>query len=129
MSAEDGTGGAEDRGHWPHGSRNVSERRFLADGHGRRIQLAGALRVFGEYVRGLRHLHGLGPTVTVFGSARFREDEPYYRLARQMGRGLAEAGYTVMTGYGTIDPRDLELVHVTDDVDEAIERIRRPRGG
>jgi uncharacterized protein (TIGR00730 family) len=36
----------------------------------------------------------------VFGSARFGEDHRYYRLAREIGHGLAEAGFTVMTGGG-----------------------------
>jgi uncharacterized protein (TIGR00730 family) len=38
--------------------------------------------------------------VTVFGSARFKEDHPYYVLARELGAKLAEAGFTVMTGGG-----------------------------
>jgi uncharacterized protein (TIGR00730 family) len=38
--------------------------------------------------------------VTVYGSARFKEDNPYYVLARTMGKALAESGFTVMTGGG-----------------------------
>jgi uncharacterized protein (TIGR00730 family) len=38
--------------------------------------------------------------VTVFGSARFKEDHPYYVMAREVGRGLAELGFTVVTGGG-----------------------------
>jgi hypothetical protein len=38
--------------------------------------------------------------VTVFGSARFKEDHRYYGLAREVGRELARAGFTVMTGGG-----------------------------
>jgi uncharacterized protein (TIGR00730 family) len=38
--------------------------------------------------------------VTVFGSARFTEDQPYYQLAREVGARLARAGFTVMTGGG-----------------------------
>jgi uncharacterized protein (TIGR00730 family) len=38
--------------------------------------------------------------VTVFGSARFKEEHPYYRLARDVGNRLARAGFTVMTGGG-----------------------------
>jgi hypothetical protein len=45
-------------------------------------------------------LYELGRTVTVFGSARFGEDHRYYQLAREIGQGLAEAGFTVMTGGG-----------------------------
>jgi uncharacterized protein (TIGR00730 family) len=36
----------------------------------------------------------------VFGSARFREDQPHYQLARAVGAKLAKAGFTVMTGGG-----------------------------
>jgi uncharacterized protein (TIGR00730 family) len=38
--------------------------------------------------------------VTVFGSARFTEKQPYYGLARTVGQGLARMGFTVMTGGG-----------------------------
>ena len=38
--------------------------------------------------------------VTVFGSARFPETHRYYALGREVGRRLAEAGFTVMTGGG-----------------------------
>jgi uncharacterized protein (TIGR00730 family) len=38
--------------------------------------------------------------VTVYGSARFREDHPYYQLARSMGKQLAQEGFSVMTGGG-----------------------------
>jgi uncharacterized protein (TIGR00730 family) len=56
--------------------------------------------ILAELIRGFRALHFVGPCVTVFGSARFKEDHPYYAMARQVGRGLAEAGFTVMTGGG-----------------------------
>ena len=51
-------------------------------------------------MHGFRTLHFVGPCVTVFGSARFREDQPHYQLARQVGGELARAGFTVMTGGG-----------------------------
>jgi uncharacterized protein (TIGR00730 family) len=51
-------------------------------------------------VRGFRALHFVGPCVTVFGSARFTEEHPFYALARQIGGRLAEMGFTVMTGAG-----------------------------
>ncbi len=38
--------------------------------------------------------------MTVFGSARFKEDHPYYAMAREIGRGLAGLGFTVVTGGG-----------------------------
>jgi hypothetical protein len=51
-------------------------------------------------MRGFRALHFVGPCVTVFGSARFPEGHRHYELARAVGRGLAKAGFTVMTGGG-----------------------------
>jgi uncharacterized protein (TIGR00730 family) len=57
-------------------------------------------RIEAEFVRGFKGLHEVGPAVTVFGSARFKEDHPYYRLARQVGAELARAGFAVLTGGG-----------------------------
>ena len=57
-------------------------------------------KVFGEYITGCRELHDIGRAVTVFGSARFAKDHRYYQLAREVGRELAESGYTVITGGG-----------------------------
>ncbi|MBI3637337.1 MAG: TIGR00730 family Rossman fold protein [Candidatus Rokubacteria bacterium] len=51
-------------------------------------------------MRGFRALHFVGPCVTVFGSARLKEDHPYYAMARDIGRGLAGLGFTVVTGGG-----------------------------
>ncbi len=74
--------------------------RFLHGPQQRRLELGRAVRIFFEFMRGFRALHFTGPCVTVFGSARFPEDHPYYRLARETGARLARAGFTVMTGGG-----------------------------
>lgn len=67
----------------------------------RHFELFFALKVFWEFIRGFRALHFVGPSVTVFGSARFREGHPYYESARLIGRRIAEdLGMTVMTGGG-----------------------------
>ncbi|MEO0006182.1 MAG: hypothetical protein RJA20_378 [Bacteroidota bacterium] len=67
----------------------------------RHFELFFALKVFWEFIRGFRALHFVGPSVTVFGSARFREGHPYYESARLVGRRIAEdLGMTVMTGGG-----------------------------
>lgn len=58
------------------------------------------LRILREFIRGFRVLHFAGPCVTVFGSARFKEDHPYYQLAREVGSALVHLGFTVMTGGG-----------------------------
>jgi uncharacterized protein (TIGR00730 family) len=85
---------------WGKGTRDASERRFLRGPRPRGLELAEAARIFGECLKGFRHLHFVGPCVTVFGSARFNADHAYYGLARELGGRLAEAGFTVMTGGG-----------------------------
>jgi uncharacterized protein (TIGR00730 family) len=57
-------------------------------------------RIMEEFERGFTRLQKLGPAVTVFGSARFKPGHRYYELARDVGRKLAEAGLTVITGGG-----------------------------
>jgi len=76
------------------------ERRFLRGPQSRSFELSLAVDIFLEYIAGFRHFHFIGPCVTVFGSARFKEDHPYYALARQIGGLLVDAGFTVMTGGG-----------------------------
>ncbi|HMN96981.1 MAG TPA: TIGR00730 family Rossman fold protein [Phycisphaerales bacterium] len=77
-----------------------ADRRFLEGPRGRLEELGRIVRISMEFLRGLRSLHFVGPCVTVFGSARFPETHPYYMLAREVGRGLARAGFTIMTGGG-----------------------------
>lgn len=57
-------------------------------------------RIMREFQMGFKRLHKLGPAVTVFGSARFKEGTPEYALAVEMGRELAKAGFAVLTGGG-----------------------------
>jgi len=76
------------------------ERRFLAGPLRRREEFFRVLRIAAEFIRGFRAFHFLPPAVTVFGSARFSESDPEYATARELGRRLAEEGFTVMTGGG-----------------------------
>lgn len=82
----------------PKGSED--ERYFLEGPHSRWKELSFFLRVTKEFFNGVRKLHFIGPSVTVFGSARFKEDHKYYKLARQVGQEVAKLGFTVMTGGG-----------------------------
>ncbi|MFL5675240.1 MAG: TIGR00730 family Rossman fold protein [Chloroflexota bacterium] len=59
-----------------------------------------ALRILGEFVEGFDAMARVGPAVTVFGSARTLPADPVYETARAIGRGLAEAGFAVITGGG-----------------------------
>jgi hypothetical protein len=87
-------------GHWPYASRSRAEERLLSGRRAGRSELQSALQIFAEFIRGFRRLQGLGPCVTVFGSARFDEEHRYYQLAEEIGERIARAGYTVMTGGG-----------------------------
>jgi hypothetical protein len=78
----------------------TAERRFLRGPQPRSSELWRTIRIGMEFIKGFRELHFVGPCVTVFGSARFPEGHRYYELAREVGRRLAEAGFTVMTGGG-----------------------------
>lgn len=57
-------------------------------------------RIQSEFVEGFDTLAGLGPAVTIFGSARTPADHPMYEAARQLGRMCAERGMAVITGGG-----------------------------
>ncbi len=82
------------------GGLTPEESRFLQGPQPRGSELGAALGIFREFLRGFRALHFVGPCVTVFGSARFKENHPFYALAREVGGLLAHAGFTVMTGGG-----------------------------
>jgi uncharacterized protein (TIGR00730 family) len=57
-------------------------------------------RVHDELERGFELLAGIGPAVSIFGSARAPESDPLYALARETARRLGEAGFAVITGGG-----------------------------
>ncbi len=77
-----------------------SDRRMLEGPRSRTGEFLTLLRVMRDFLRGFRVLHFVGPCVTMFGSARTREDDPHYKLARQTGAEVARLGFTVMTGGG-----------------------------
>jgi uncharacterized protein (TIGR00730 family) len=85
---------------WLSSFRSKDEKKFLAGTRENPEELASAARVFLEFVRGFQALGSMGPCVAVFGSARFDSEHRYYKLARQLGKRLAEEGFTVMTGGG-----------------------------
>jgi uncharacterized protein (TIGR00730 family) len=58
------------------------------------------LRIQSEFVEGFGMLAELGPAITVFGSARTAQQDPFYAKAEEIGRKLSYAGYAVITGGG-----------------------------
>lgn len=59
-----------------------------------------AVKVFKELIYSIRSLHFCPPCITVFGSARFKENHVYYECAREFGKRIAGLGFSTMTGGG-----------------------------
>ena len=57
-------------------------------------------KIMGEFVNGFEKMSLIGPCVSIFGSARTKPGEKYYELTVEVAKGIAEAGYGVITGGG-----------------------------
>ena len=57
-------------------------------------------RIMSEFVEGFEELAKIGPAVTVFGSARTKTSDKYYKLAEEAAFLLAKDGYAIITGAG-----------------------------
>lgn len=58
------------------------------------------MRIQAEFVEGFGALAKLGPAVSIFGSARTDESDPYYDMARKTAAALAKEEFAVITGGG-----------------------------
>lgn len=76
------------------------EIKFLEGPQSRWKEFKFSVSVLFEFIKGFRALHFVGPCVTVFGSARFKEGHPDYELARKVSARIAQLGFTIMTGGG-----------------------------
>ena len=57
-------------------------------------------KIMGEFVNGYEKLGLIGPCVSIFGSARTKPEDPYYKLAERIAAKITEHGYGVITGGG-----------------------------
>lgn len=57
-------------------------------------------KIMGEFVRGYEKLSQIGPCVTIFGSARTKPDQKYYKLTERIAKKIVDHGYGVITGGG-----------------------------
>lgn len=57
-------------------------------------------KIMGEFVNGFEKMSAIGPCVTIFGSARTKEDANYYQLTVSIAKKISEAGYGIITGGG-----------------------------
>lgn len=83
-----------------HDMATPADRVLLEGPHSRLKELWLVLRTVRDFIRGFRTLHFVGPCVTIFGSARFKDVHPYYAMGREVGRRVGRLGSTVMTGGG-----------------------------
>jgi len=57
-------------------------------------------KIIADFVKGFDELGDLGPSVSIFGSARTDPDDPYYHKAVQLGEMLGAKGFNIITGGG-----------------------------
>ncbi len=76
------------------------EIQFLEGRQSRFREFYFTLKVMWEFVKGFRTLHFVGPCVTIFGSARLKENTPEYQQTCEIAGRIAELGFTIMTGGG-----------------------------
>ena len=57
-------------------------------------------QIMAEFVDGFQQLADLSPSVSIFGSARFKPDNPYYRVAEEISKLLSDSGFAVVSGGG-----------------------------
>lgn len=78
----------------------AKEHVYLEGPKSKTYELVFVWKVLWQTFKGIRMLHFVGPCITVFGSARFKEDHKYYKAAREFGKRIAQTGFTTMTGGG-----------------------------
>ncbi len=57
-------------------------------------------RILAEFVDGFESMTNIGPSVSIFGSARFQPATPYYNLAIDVSEQLSQRGFAIITGGG-----------------------------
>ena len=77
-----------------------NEFKFLSGPTSRWKEFKSVLSIGAAFIKGFRHLHFSGPCITVFGSARTKENQDYYKAGVRFGEGIAKMGFAVMTGGG-----------------------------
>ncbi len=57
-------------------------------------------RILSEFVDGFETMTSLGPSVSIFGSARFPTNSPYYQMGVDVAQHIAKKGFAIITGGG-----------------------------
>ncbi|MEK6531697.1 MAG: TIGR00730 family Rossman fold protein [Deltaproteobacteria bacterium] len=57
-------------------------------------------RIMSEFIEGFDELSGIGPAVSIFGSARLHKNNRYYKKCVEISAALSKNGYAIITGGG-----------------------------
>ncbi|MFT6935971.1 MAG: hypothetical protein ACJA1N_000265 [Saprospiraceae bacterium] len=57
-------------------------------------------KVVAEFVEGFERMNKIGPCISIFGSARTKPEEKYYKTAVQLAYRLSKEGFGIITGGG-----------------------------
>tara|TARA_B100000963_G_scaffold85793_1_gene73375 strand:- start:1107 stop:1793 length:687 start_codon:yes stop_codon:yes gene_type:complete len=57
-------------------------------------------KIMGEFVDGYEKMGKIGPCVSIFGSARTKKNDSYYKLTTQIAKDVVNLGFGVITGGG-----------------------------
>jgi len=60
----------------------------------------GIFKIMSEFVNGYEKMGRIGPCISIFGSARTKKEDPYYKLAEEIAFKVSKSGYGVITGGG-----------------------------
>ncbi len=85
---------------WGKSPSDISEKLLIEGKRSPWLDLWRLAKIAWDFGKGFHVFRHLGPAITFFGSARFREDHRYYRMARVTARLLARYGFSIMTGGG-----------------------------
>ncbi len=57
-------------------------------------------QIMAEFVDGFQQMADVSPSVSIFGSARFKPDNPHYQAAEHISKLLSDSGFAVVSGGG-----------------------------
>ncbi len=57
-------------------------------------------RILSEFVEGFENMTNIGPSVSIFGSARLPPTSPHYQMAVDVAQHIAKKGFAIITGGG-----------------------------
>ena len=91
-------------------------------------------RILADFTKGFDELGELGPSVTIFGSARTDENDIYYKKTVELSSMLAKKGFNIITGggpgimeaanRGAVENKNIESIGL--NIDLPFEQVSNP---